>query len=91
MFGRPESLLIFIPFFIVMIPIVRMLTKHQQRMAEIIHGSNQQDVGGEMAQLRKEVYDLKQLVHQQTIALDTLTNRTLQPPEQPLQARLEQN
>lgn len=72
----PEEVIpLFIPIIIFMIPIVAILTKHQQRMTELLHGSsgNRQDV----ETLRKEIQELKALVHQQTIQLDSLSNRML--------------
>lgn len=65
----PEQLAIFIPIIIFMIPIVAILTKHQQKMAEILH-SRPQVPNEEILALRREVADLRQLVHQQAIALD---------------------
>ncbi|HMS53964.1 MAG TPA: hypothetical protein PKA27_01060 [Fimbriimonadaceae bacterium] len=70
-----EILPLLIPIIIFMIPIVSILTKHQQRMTELIHGSagNRQDVEA----LKQEIKELKALVHQQTIQLDSLSNRML--------------
>lgn len=70
-----DFLPLLIPIIIFMIPIVSILTKHQQRMTELIHGSagNRQDVEA----LKQEIKELKALVHQQTIQLDSLSNRML--------------
>jgi len=58
-----------IPITALMIPIVAILTVHQQKMARIVHESRQvQDP--EVAQLRMEVHQLKEMVHQQMLALD---------------------
>lgn len=77
---NPEVLAIMIPIVALMIPIVAILTKHQQRMAEMMHiGANQQQSQGEIMALRKEVHELRQLVHQQTISIDNLVSRPVQP------------
>jgi len=59
-----------------MIPIIAILTSHQRKMAMIIHGSqaqqNQQNTQNDA--LASEVRELKQIVYQQSIALDNLTN-----------------
>jgi hypothetical protein len=42
------------------IPIVSMLTRHQRKMAEIIHGNQRSDVIlGELEQLKSEVSELR--------------------------------
>ena len=79
---------VFIPIIALMIPIVKMLVNQQQRMAEIIHGTANRQPEIEIAQLRQEVYELKQLIHQQMIALDSV--KLAPPVEVPLQQRLEQ-
>lgn len=67
----PEMIAVFIPVVALCIPIVAMLTKHQQKMAELLHGS--QGVSAEEThRLRSEVNQLRDLVAQQTIALDDL-------------------
>lgn len=61
------------------IPVVAILTAHQRKMAEIIHGSHnrqQQQVGNEA--LASEMRELKQAVYQQSIAMDTLRNEVRQ-------------
>lgn len=73
-----------------LIPIVYMLIKHQQTMARIIH----ENKGRNDDPLRGEVEQLKQLVMQQTIALDNLAQQHRQllsqpstPAVEPLSAR----
>ncbi|MCC7433511.1 MAG: hypothetical protein IT363_02425 [Methanoregulaceae archaeon] len=57
-----------------LIPIIYMLIKHQQTMAKILHeNQNRTDDG-----LRREVDQLKQLVMQQTITLDSLAQENRQ-------------
>lgn len=73
----PAVIAMFVPVIGMMIPIVAILVRHQQRMAEIIH-SGQATSGPLQAQIdtmRREIAELRQLVHQQTIALDTLSHR----------------
>ncbi|MDR3692356.1 MAG: hypothetical protein P4L46_23435 [Fimbriimonas sp.] len=84
----PETLAVMIPVVLACIPIVAILTKHQQKMAEIIHGSGKRHEA-EVAQLRNEVYELKQMIHQQMIAMDTLSTSQRRPVEPGLQERLE--
>jgi len=63
----------FIPIVIFMIPIIAILTSHQRKMAELLHGSRQNNLPSpEVEMLRREVQELKQIVHQQTIAIDNL-------------------
>ena len=85
---------VLIPIIALMIPIVAILVRHQQRMAEIVHGrdyerpdelqqvfNHQQTMAqvrsglpaaglDEMSQLRREVQELKQLVNEQTLAIE---------------------
>lgn len=67
-----------------MIPIVAILVKHQQRMAEILHRSAPSP---EVDAMRREIADLKALVHQQTIQIDSLKGASTAPNE--LSARIE--
>lgn len=65
-----EILALGIPILALMIPIVAILTAHQRRMAEMMHrpGATGQS---EIESLKQEVRDLKELVHQQTLALES--------------------
>jgi hypothetical protein len=67
----PEMIAVFIPVIAMCIPIVVVLTKHQQKMAELLHG-NQGSNAEETYRLRAEVNQLRDLVARQTIALDDL-------------------
>jgi len=89
-FLDPGQLGAFIPILAVVAGIVAILTKHQQRMAEIIHGTAQQQSSDEVGQLRMEVAELKQMVHQQMIALDSYAGSSRRTDDVPLQKRLEQ-
>lgn len=82
---RPEIIALLIPITALMIPIVAILVSHQQKMAQLIHGNpnNNQQNALETSQLRDEVRQLKELMNQQTIALDNLrdefrTNNSLE-------------
>ena len=81
-----------IPILIFMIPIIAILTSHQQRMAKIMHESGQLGNNAEINALRGEVQQLRELVHQQAIQVDNLiqlqTRQTVNP-SQDLQSRLE--
>lgn len=72
-----------IPVLALLIPIVAILTVHQQKMAQILHRSGT-DVS-EISNLRKELADLKALVHQQTITLDSIATNARQLPPRPPQ------
>ena len=62
-----------IPILIFMIPIIGILTNHQRKMAELMH--NKAGNAGDIEALRREIYELKQLVHQQAISIDNLLAR----------------
>lgn len=74
----PGQIGVFIPIVLAMIPIVAILTSHQQKMAQIVHGSKAGQLNdaqaAEIERLRHELQDLKALVHQQTIAIDNLSS-----------------
>jgi hypothetical protein len=81
-----EVLAISIPIFALMIPIVAILTSHQRKMAELVHGRGGSGVNpNELAALRAEVHELKGLVQSQMIALDTYmgNSKRLGPPPPP--------
>jgi hypothetical protein len=62
-----------IPILALTIPIVAILSKHQQSMAELLN-SRRQGEGQDIEAMRRELSELKSLVHQQAIAIDNLTN-----------------
>jgi len=64
-------LALMIPITALMIPIVAILVSHQQKMAQIIHSNRQGADAHETAALRAEVRELKEMVHQQMLALDS--------------------
>lgn len=59
------------------IPVVAILTYHQRKMTELIHGkANQQHtVQAETQRIEHEMRELRQLVHQQTIAIDDVRKK----------------
>ena len=68
-----DVLPILIPIIVVMIPIVAILTKHQQRMAEIIHQRRDETtLYPQVEALRGEIRELRTLLHQHTINMDNL-------------------
>jgi len=73
---NPGIVALLIPILALMIPIVALLTRHQQQMAEIM--ARRSNTAGEVDMLRREVGELKALIHQQTIALDNLALRPRQ-------------
>jgi hypothetical protein len=71
-----------IPIVLFMIPIVAILTHHQRKMAELYHGSRQALPDQDIESLKRDMAELKQVVHQQTIALDNLSRfKTIQLSE----------
>ncbi|MEQ1824273.1 MAG: hypothetical protein ABL949_17335, partial [Fimbriimonadaceae bacterium] len=51
----PETLAVMIPIVALMIPVVAILTKHQQKMAELVHRGGQDNQL--IANLQREVYE----------------------------------
>lgn len=89
---RPEILGILIPLAALSIPVIRILTRHQAQMAQIIHGQSQNQTNvNESAQLRDEVRQLRELMHQQAIALDNLRDDVKAMNAGSVQARLTEN
>ncbi|AIE87722.1 hypothetical protein [Fimbriimonas ginsengisoli] len=70
-----------------MIPIVAILTSHQQKMARIIHEARPQTDSTEISALRQEVRELKELIHTQMLALDAAQSR---PPARPVDAGMQE-
>jgi hypothetical protein len=67
---------------LMMIPIVALLTSHQRKMAKIMRESDGvQDprLAMENEYLRREMAELKALMHQQAIAIDNLAPRLAAP------------
>lgn len=84
-----ENVAIMIPILALLIPVVAILTKHQQRMAELIHGGEQnRQSSQEMHALRHEIAELRSLVHQQSIAVDNLVSRSVVLPSETVEQRL---
>ncbi|CAN1515775.1 hypothetical protein MCEMSE15_00928 [Fimbriimonadaceae bacterium] len=84
-----ENVAIMIPILALLIPVVAILTKHQQRMAELIHGGEQnRQSSQEMLALRHEIAELRSLVHQQSIAVDNLVSRSVVLPSETVEQRL---
>lgn len=84
---------ILIPIVALMIPIVAILTMHQRKMAEMMRQSHPQGNPHELAELRRDVQQLKEIVSQQAIQMDDfLANqrKLAAPPPTPseLQNRL---
>lgn len=59
------------------VPLVAILVHHQRKMAELIHRNHSQamQVHPESEALRREVAELKHLMHQQAIVLDDMRGR----------------
>jgi hypothetical protein len=59
-----------IPLTFLMIPILAIATNHRRRMAELKYGARPAQNSEEVAALRREVEELKEMVHTQTLLLD---------------------
>ena len=75
------------------VPIVWLLTNHQRKMAAIIHGAQKDQSAAQNESLANEVRELKQLVYQQALAVDSLatevrSSRLEKTSEQALPNRL---
>jgi hypothetical protein len=80
---------ILIPLVIFMIPIIAILTSHQRKMAELYVQQARTQGDPEIAALRQEMQELKSLIHQQAIAIDSLAGRTATPPTANVPERLQ--
>lgn len=74
-------LALLIPIIALMIPIVAILTAHQQKMANFFQQGRAVQGNEEIAALRHEVQELREIVHQQVLALDSYASRRpIEPP-----------
>lgn len=80
---RPEMFALMLPILALMIPIIAILTQHQRKMAELFHQNPQNQSNPEISALRLEVQELKQLIHQQAIAMDNLATMQARPTQPP--------
>jgi hypothetical protein len=77
-----DVLPLLIPFVVFLVPIVAILTHHQRKMAELYHGNRQPLPDQSVEALKHEIAELKQVVHQQTVAIDSLSRpQGLSSPE----------
>jgi hypothetical protein len=62
------------------VPIIAILTSHQRKMAMLIHGAHREQQQGSANNdaLVNEIRELKQVVYQQAIALDSLRTEVRQ-------------
>ena len=77
-----------IPFFALLIPIIAILVRHQQRMTELIHGSAaQQGTRDDVASLKEQLNQVNQRLDALTLSVDTLVTdtRSLRASTQPPQ------
>lgn len=79
-----------IPILALMIPIVVILTRHQQKMAEILRSDATRPtvVNPEMELLRQEMRMLRETVNQQTIQMDNMLNARKAPPADDVRVNL---
>lgn len=57
------------------VPLVALLTRHQQRMAEILHRRNQEAPTVHDPLLMQQLTELRELVVQQSLQIDDLSRR----------------
>ena len=85
--GNPEN---FIPLIAIVmmfgIPIVAILTTHQRKMAEMIHGNRQQSPNQELAPIYHELKNLRDSVNSLALNVDSL--KTEIRSQQTMQDRL---
>ncbi len=81
---------VLVPLAALAVPVVKVLSRHQTQMAQIIHGQNQGNPNNqETSEIREEVRQLRELMHQQTIALDNLRDEVR--ASQNVQTRITEN
>lgn len=56
------------------VPIVAILTNHQRRMAEIVHGSENGEQGRRIVAMEHEIAELRHLMSEQMIVLDDISS-----------------
>jgi ABC-type phosphate transport system auxiliary subunit len=74
-----------IPIIALLIPIVAILVRHQQSMAQIIHGSQNQEG---IMQLQNDIQELRAQMNQQALLIDNLEGRIRSLPENSVKSSL---
>ncbi|MBS1725921.1 MAG: hypothetical protein JST51_04315 [Armatimonadetes bacterium] len=70
---EPWQMALMVPIIIFMIPIVAILTSHQRKMAELMHGSRESSLpSAEIDELRRQIANLQSTVSALTISVDNL-------------------
>lgn len=84
----PEQIGVLIPIVALMIPIVVIMSRHQQKMAEIVRGQGSDQLRSDVEALKQEVGYLRGVVSSQTVVLENLRKRSLDqaPPTGPILA-----
>jgi hypothetical protein len=62
-------------------PIIWLLTKHQQKMTQLLN--ERQRFQAPQPDVQRQLAELTEIVHQQTIAIDNLSRQQLQAGSQP--------
>ncbi|CAN5465496.1 hypothetical protein BH11ARM1_BH11ARM1_02850 [soil metagenome] len=73
---------------VVVLPIVGIMTSHQRKVAEIFAQRSNQASDQEIGLLRQDIRELKELIHQQAIALDSTPRMTAPAPPPSVAERL---
>ena len=71
-FSGNDIAAVVVPAMVFAIPIVAIVTSHQRKLAEIAAQNRSQVPNADVQALRQEIGELKALVHQQAIMVDTL-------------------
>jgi hypothetical protein len=88
-FLTPDQLGVMIPIVALTIPIVAVLSKHQQRMTEIIRGQHNSTLENDVAAMKQELAYLRGLVQNQTLALEAMRSKQVaEEAADPLAQRL---
>lgn len=81
---------VLVPLTFLMIPLVAILTSHQRKMALLMRQDVQHHHPNEIAELRRDVQQLKEIVSQQAIQMDDFLSRQARlnaPPPAPAELR----
>ena len=73
-FSGDDLASILVPMMALAIPIVAIVSSHRRKMAEILAQTRSQTPNSDVQALREEIGELKALVHQQAIMVDTLVS-----------------
>jgi ribosomal protein L29 len=76
-FLSPDTIAVFIPIVALMIPIVALLSKHQQQMAKVIRGQTDEGLRQELDAIKQELAYLRTVSHSQSLAMEAMRQKSL--------------